>query len=531
MKGGKAKYGNVGGKDVFKFTLANYGLVDALNVRYIIKDVVGNELGSGEIGRLGVEEERDVTISEMKNVPANTKIDVYLRGDNFKEYLLYTYLTDKETQFNTLSEQPEGELKLKEGGGYITGKREIIFNGGKESGISFVNGKILVRQANSRNNDKQVGKYLVNGGFDIFLDGVISVKDDNALSFNERTGRGGFYVYKADYELLQKLDDYAYTYCGLGGKIGCDGTEVNKDLLPELCDLCEDCSSQKCDNMGKCYFASGKCKGCSEISGCTGYSPDKSACEEDLCGFKTDTNTCRFDSEKNVCFAENSSNGGGNGGGGGGGSEEPYMDGTWVRINFNNGNNYVLNEQDQLLWLLKDANGNGIAWINVVNDSRANYEQKSPTEKEWLENLRLRLKQFKDSRGGGGEVPPTPLTLEERFELREISNTVYIYFLKERGGTSEYTGLYIDMNVAGGKIIRNQNNGGAIVGSLSQSIASMRGAGEVPVVTIINDIDVNVNGENVFRTSCLNNQQIAEQNSKLKINFVSAKLGEGGCPN
>lgn len=125
----------------------------------------------------------------------------------------------------------------------------------------------------------------------------------------------------------------------------------------------------------------------------------------------------------------------------------------------------------------------------------------------------------------GGESEPEPFTLQEMFDLYEPVSGENVYVRFKAGGDADpvLSGLYIENTV----IRKAEQGGDVIVGSLSNSISAMRGAGVVPVMTIINDMDVEINGEFAFRTLCLDKQEIFESGGELKVNFVA---GTEACP-
>lgn len=127
---------------------------------------------------------------------------------------------------------------------------------------------------------------------------------------------------------------------------------------------------------------------------------------------------------------------------------------------------------------------------------------------------------------GSCNVVEQPFALKDMFELVESANTVKIYFKSARDSPLKDTGLYINLNEGGGKVIKN--TAGPAVGSLSESIAAMRAAGLAAYFGITNEMGIVIDGNTLFNTSCLNGQQIIESDGKLKISFVNNAAS--GCP-
>jgi hypothetical protein len=516
---------------------------------------------------------------------------------------------------------------------------EFVYVNGEKSQVYLSGGYVYVY---SDSGEQKIGTYLPDDST-IQIDSLDNVKTDPGYFsiFDFRN----FFVFERDYNILTTLKNGEYSYCDLGGE-DCGSSEAKEGVLSNICeDVCAGffgCNRNECDVAGDCYFvgralAKNECHSCEGMS-CIAY-PNEETCTDDMCGI-----SCEWDDTDDLCFGLGSNIIERSG-------KTPCFDLEGrLKVDFGESiRSYGLSSGNRLEWYL-----DGVGWIDVKSDSRANWNSKTPQLKEWaiqlerelvnlknsgselmtcrdselsldnvvlvfneasaeltfyyrqpsgaLEDFNLRIKpdnEFIENRQGVGlaslnkkvggivagspipligvgnfacihvssekfenvfygkfkvgdldkskivrvkqtgndqfdlmpddgscEIVEEPFSLEDMFELVEASDVVRFYFHPNRESSLKDTGLYINLNEGGGVVIKNQ--AGPAVGSLSDSISAMRHAGKTPVIGITNHVDVLIDGSPAFKTSCLDQQQIVEQDGKLKIDFVNGAAT--GCP-
>ncbi|MFH1802307.1 MAG: hypothetical protein ABH864_02530 [archaeon] len=360
--------------------------------------------------------------------------------------------------------------------------------------------------------------------------------------------------------------------------------EQEEGLNDEFCGACRGgfiwwwCTYPECLGLGDCNYlaASSDCVSCSTVTSCGSYDNPLS-CEANNCGVQGVLG-CSWDNDNSKCISivEGVPDGGGDDGGDGpcviDNLRWEYRDGGEINLKVKNGEPvylkadrsgscdsvdtnvlyFVISEKDvsydDVVSHINDVSLEGNTYVGEwaaewVDENYLPWAEDGPEyyfeiwggptswHSEKSDILGVMNEEYVPSEddGGGDEGEPEPLTLDEMFSLRETLGRVYFDYRPDAETSPGYTGLYISLNEVGGKIIRNSGTGGAIVGSLSESIAAMRGAGKDPIITITNDIGVEVDGVVVFITSCLDGQHIAQQDGKLVIDFVSSE-GPPSCP-